>query len=263
MKTDPVLASGGSAAVTSSTAPTSTVTSEASVAVPSRKILKPGDVDREKTCPLLLRVFTRAGGHHPIEEYQVRGKEPLQDELQIHTWRDATLRELTELIKEVREVARRREAKIGFAFVYPDKMGRNVIKEVGSTWGIGHSEDENKTLDELHFEVGDFLDVSLTIADAAELRAADAARSSNEPHGREFRHRDNRDRERGDRDRDNRERDFRRDNRERDRDVMRQRDSPSRSNRIRDSERDRERDRERDKEREATANRGREARFRT
>lgn len=37
------------------------------------------------------------GGHHSKEEFAVRGKEP-KDEVQIYTWKDATLRELTDLV---------------------------------------------------------------------------------------------------------------------------------------------------------------------
>jgi hypothetical protein len=40
-----------------------------------------------------------------LEEYAKRGAEP-ESELQIYTWPDATLRELTELIKDVRPDAR-------------------------------------------------------------------------------------------------------------------------------------------------------------
>ena len=40
------------------------------------------------------------GAHHQIGEYQVRGQEP-KEEVQIYTWADATLRELTDLVKEV------------------------------------------------------------------------------------------------------------------------------------------------------------------
>ncbi|MED6150548.1 hypothetical protein PIB30_073400, partial [Stylosanthes scabra] len=49
-----------------------------------------------------------------------QGKEP-KDEVQIYTWKDATLRELTDLVKEVAPAARRRNAKLSFAFVFPDK----------------------------------------------------------------------------------------------------------------------------------------------
>ena len=52
-------------------------------------------------CPLLLRVFPRRGGHHRLEEFAPRGEEP-DGELTMYTWPDATLRELTDLVKEVR-----------------------------------------------------------------------------------------------------------------------------------------------------------------
>ena len=54
----------------------------------------------------------------------------MDDEVQIYTWRDATLRELTDLIKEVNPVARRSDARLSFAVVFPDKRGRNVMKVI-------------------------------------------------------------------------------------------------------------------------------------
>lgn len=71
------------------------------------------------------------------------------------------MRELTELIKEVNPAARRREARLAFAFVYPDKRGRNVLREVGSVVATRKGDDDTKTLDQLHFETGDFLDVAI------------------------------------------------------------------------------------------------------
>jgi Sin3 associated polypeptide p18 (SAP18) len=54
-----------------------------------------------QVCPLLLRVFPKLGGHHRLEEFvRVRSTE-LDDEVQIYTWPDATLRELSDLVKEV------------------------------------------------------------------------------------------------------------------------------------------------------------------
>ncbi|XP_044477432.1 histone deacetylase complex subunit SAP18-like isoform X1 [Mangifera indica] len=119
-------------------------------------------VDREKTCPLLLRVFTKIGSHHSVEDFAVRGKEP-KDEVQIYTWKDATLRELTDLVKEVAPEARRRNAKLSFAFVYPDKRGRFVLRQVGMThsYGNGRRLDDSKALAELNFEIGDYLDVAI------------------------------------------------------------------------------------------------------
>ncbi|CAA0843408.1 Polygalacturonate 4-alpha-galacturonosyltransferase [Striga hermonthica] len=112
-------------------------------------------VDREKTCPLLLRVFTKVGGHHTDDDFSVRGKEP-KDEVQIYTWMDATLRELTDLVKEVAPEARRRDAVLSFAFVYPDKRGRFVVREVGRTFSYPNPrrpDSGNKALGDLSFQV--------------------------------------------------------------------------------------------------------------
>ncbi|KAJ8632692.1 hypothetical protein MRB53_026028 [Persea americana] len=127
---------------------------------PSRPRFEP--VDREKTCPLLLRVFTKIGSHHTKEDFAVRGKEP-KDEVQIYTWKDATLRELTDLVKEVAPTARRRDAKLSFAFVYPDKHGRYVVRQVGMTnsYASGRRLDDGKALAELSFQIGDYLDVAI------------------------------------------------------------------------------------------------------
>lgn len=52
-------------------------------------------------CPLLLRVFHKLGGHHRLEDFaRVKGDEA-DEEVQIYTWPDATLRELSDLVKEV------------------------------------------------------------------------------------------------------------------------------------------------------------------
>uniref|UniRef100_A0A6N2JXR9 Histone deacetylase complex subunit SAP18 n=1 Tax=Salix viminalis TaxID=40686 RepID=A0A6N2JXR9_SALVM len=125
---------------------------------PPRLRLEP--IDREKTCPLLLRVFTKIGSHHKPEDFAVRGKEP-KDEVQIYTWKDATLRELTDLVKEVAPEARRRNAKLSFAFVYPDKNGRFVLRVVGMTHSSGRRPDDLKALAELNFQIGDYLDVAI------------------------------------------------------------------------------------------------------
>ncbi|KAG9457810.1 hypothetical protein H6P81_002318 [Aristolochia fimbriata] len=102
------------------------------------------------------------GGHHNKENFQVRGKE-LKDEVQIYTWKDATLCDLTDLVKEVAPAARRRDAKLSFAFVYPDKNGRFVVRQVGMTHsnGNGRRSDKGKALAELSFQIGDYLDVAI------------------------------------------------------------------------------------------------------
>lgn len=54
-------------------------------------------------CYSMLRpslIPLQQGKHHDLEEYRVRNQEP-KSEVQIYTWADATLRELTDLVKEV------------------------------------------------------------------------------------------------------------------------------------------------------------------
>mmetsp|Transcript_54142 Transcript_54142/g.171814 ORF Transcript_54142/g.171814 Transcript_54142/m.171814 type:complete len:191 (-) Transcript_54142:10-582(-) len=131
------------------------VASAVTVAAP---VPPPVAVDREKTCPLLLRVFPKVGDHHRVQEFAQRGKEPA-GELQIYTWKDATLRELTELVKAVRPEASR--ARLGFAFVYPDRRGNNVMRPVGSCFSVRRGEDDDKTLQGLNFQTGDYLDVAI------------------------------------------------------------------------------------------------------
>ncbi|KAG7235141.1 hypothetical protein CRUP_024723, partial [Coryphaenoides rupestris] len=78
-------------------------------------------IDREKTCPLLLRVFTTNNGrHHRMDEF-TRGNVPAS-ELQIYTWMDATLKELTSLVKEVFPEARKKGTHFSFATVFPDPI---------------------------------------------------------------------------------------------------------------------------------------------
>jgi histone deacetylase complex subunit SAP18 len=74
--------------------------------------------------------------------------------------KDASLRELTDLIKNVNMGARRRNARLSFSFVYPDKRGKNVMKEIGVVTDR-RSDDEAKTLADLRFETGDYLDVAI------------------------------------------------------------------------------------------------------
>eukprot|EP00887_Chlorella_sp_A99_P006996 scaffold2.g6996.t1 len=106
-------------------------------------------IDREKL-----------GAHHHLEEYVARGQEP-KDEVQMYTWMDATLRELCDLVKEVHPAARRPHAWLSFAFVYPDRRGRNVMRQVGQVHSTRFGEDDAKTLKQLSFQTGDFLDVAI------------------------------------------------------------------------------------------------------
>ena len=71
------------------------------------------------------------------------------------------MRELADLLKDAIPAARRRTARLSFAFVYPDKQGKNVMKQVGMVATTRKLDDENKSLGSLRFQTGDFLDIAI------------------------------------------------------------------------------------------------------
>ncbi|XP_011690143.1 PREDICTED: histone deacetylase complex subunit SAP18 isoform X1 [Wasmannia auropunctata] len=132
--------------------------------VVDEKQLPEKPVDREKvnmTCPLLLRVFCNTGRHHNIMEYS-RGNVP-SNELQIYTWMDATLREITGLVKEVNPDARSKGTYFDFSLVTPELRNSGYrMREIGVTCSGQKGADDNKTLAQARFTIGDYLDISIT-----------------------------------------------------------------------------------------------------
>lgn len=132
---------------------------------PNRRIntvlLKPKpDIDREKTCPLLLRMFCKLDGHHSVDDYQ-KGNVPVEDELTMHTWLDASFRELTALIREVTDEAKPRGTQFEFSAVYPTQRGAIVMKEI-ATVVAGHKADSDLVcLGQTRFKIGDYIDVAI------------------------------------------------------------------------------------------------------
>lgn len=118
-------------------------------------------LDRSKTCPFLLRVFHKIGGHHGLDAFAERGKEPVDDELQVYTWSDVTLRELADLIKDVAPEARSQTARLNFRLVYPDKAGRSVMTELGTVTSLKRGPDDDKQLSSSKFQTGDLLDLAI------------------------------------------------------------------------------------------------------
>ncbi|KAJ0407106.1 hypothetical protein ATCC90586_005670 [Pythium insidiosum] len=120
----------------------------------------PVTIDREKHCPFLLRVFCNEGGHNRREDYENMDKQPISNELHIYTWPDATLREIADLIQDAKPDAQKPMVRMAFSTVTQDRTGRIVIRKAG--WVNANrrrTPDEDKTLDSLHFQAGDFLDV--------------------------------------------------------------------------------------------------------
>lgn len=143
-------------------------------------------VDREKICPLLLKVFVSTKRPHKISEYS-RGNTP-PNELQIYTWMDASLEELSGLVKEVNAEARKKGTQFVFRLVYPDPRAPNFrFREIGSVTSGTKGPDDAKTLSSVRFQIGDYLDIHVitqslrtsgTMLDRSLDRSNDGGRNS-------------------------------------------------------------------------------------
>ncbi|KAG4076503.1 hypothetical protein HA402_005966 [Bradysia odoriphaga] len=127
---------------------------------------KPSPVDREKimwlpTCPLLLRVFCSTGRHHSTSEFG-HGNVP-SNELQIYTWQDATLQELTTLVRDVNPETRRKGTYFDFALVQPEQFGPGYrMRDIGVTCSGQRNADDTLTLAQAKFNIGDYMDINIT-----------------------------------------------------------------------------------------------------
>ena len=101
------------------------------------------------------------------------GKVPA-NELQIYTWVDATLKELTSLVREVNPESRRKGTLFDIARVYPVNNARGGVtgpngqflhynlRDIGTTVSGRKGVDDGKTLKQCGFEIGDYLDIAIT-----------------------------------------------------------------------------------------------------
>lgn len=137
-------------------------------------------VDRKKTCPFMVKMYCRINSHHRLEEF-TPPRFPVEDEMIVYTWKDATLKELSLLVRQVlgdSELPGGLKGtdltlKFSFNLLYPDAkrqgVGHFTMKPMGWTFEGGELEAQNlqlvdsssKTLDSLRFVPGDFIDVAI------------------------------------------------------------------------------------------------------
>ncbi|CAG8441618.1 16405_t:CDS:2 [Acaulospora morrowiae] len=118
-------------------------------------------VDREKTVPFLLRMFWRQGNHHRPDDYTPEHL-PTENEVQIYTWKDATLKEIANLFREVNGEANQPNARLSFKLVYVDNLrGKYTFKDLGMVHNLTSSSEDGTNLDDARFVIGDFLDVAI------------------------------------------------------------------------------------------------------
>ncbi|KAM7533534.1 hypothetical protein Aperf_G00000125204 [Anoplocephala perfoliata] len=122
-----------------------------------------GRIDREKTCPLLLRIFVSQIYHNKVHEYS-RKSHP-SNELRAYTWLDATLLELSDLIKSVHTDTHKTGTVFDFAIVSPDPRSNGYrMRNIGSICSGIPADSDKIMLKDCTFRIGDMLDVSITPA---------------------------------------------------------------------------------------------------
>jgi len=81
---------------------------------------------------------------------------------ELFTRLDATLSEISKLVKEVNPDARRTGTLLDFSLVLPDGKRGFRFRSIGSTVSGQKSPDDSKTLAQARFTIGDYLDVAIT-----------------------------------------------------------------------------------------------------
>jgi histone deacetylase complex subunit SAP18 len=90
-------------------------------------------IDRPSTTPVFLRCFWKLQRHHHIAEYRNVSKDVFPSrEVQVYTWPDATLREITELLKEAIQEIREPMVLLHYNLVCVDRIGQWIMKPVSN-----------------------------------------------------------------------------------------------------------------------------------
>ena len=121
-------------------------------------------VNREKTCPFLLRVFYKINGNNHLSDFE---GEKFPPELHIYTWEDANLKELAKFIHDVLK-----DTVIGmydlyqFSRIHYDSDGTLLRDYAGSVVINDKKSKLNKnmktSLKEIGFQIGDYFDINIT-----------------------------------------------------------------------------------------------------
>lgn len=89
-----------------------------------------------------------------------------------YTWKDATLKELAQLLTDAVDQANNNQAQISFSIVYPNKEGKFVLRHIGQVYSSKTGPDDEKTLEELGYFIGDFMDVSIYLPATGRLNSS-------------------------------------------------------------------------------------------
>jgi hypothetical protein len=121
-------------------------------------------VDREKTCPFLLRIFYKINGNNSLSNFN--GKE-FPPELDIYTWEDADLKELAKKIHSaLKSTILGMYDYYKFSRIYYDSKGTLLRDDIGNVVINDRYSKLNlnvkMTLKEMGFQIDDYFDINIT-----------------------------------------------------------------------------------------------------
>ncbi|KAI9341673.1 Sin3 associated polypeptide p18-domain-containing protein [Obelidium mucronatum] len=150
----------------------------------SKEQAKASSVDRTKVVPFLVKVVVRSGGHKDLRDFSE------SEAVFLHTWKNASLREIACLLSRSKPDINDPEARLSFKAIYTDpailsitssnSRGRNTresrpsapsaatastlkSKDLGQFSNSSRRvmADESKTLEDAKFVIGDMIEVSV------------------------------------------------------------------------------------------------------
>lgn len=96
---------------------------------------------------------------------------------------DASLKELTSLVRDVNPDTRRKGTYFDFGVVQADnRPGMMRMREIGVTCSGTRGADDSKTLAQAKFQIGDFLDINITPANRKPEPRMDRGRDNRRPY---------------------------------------------------------------------------------
>ena len=121
-------------------------------------------VDREKTCPFLLRVFYKINGNNSLSLFS---GDKFPSELDIYTWEDANLKELAKFIHDaLKDTVLGMYDFYKFSRIYHDENGTLLSDEIGNVVINDKRSKLNKnikkSLKDIGFQIGDYFDINIT-----------------------------------------------------------------------------------------------------
>ena len=120
-------------------------------------------MDRQRFPPFLIRLFLKHNEHHNSGYFETLGSSPCEDEYHVYAWHDSTLREITDMLKDVSDELRLKQTKLSFRLVYPATDGKPCFVDLGIVSNSTKGFIDSRPLGSLKFQTGDYLDVAVFV----------------------------------------------------------------------------------------------------